>query len=184
MLADDPELMGDVADAFGSRPAPHYKKLAQFDSIGTMISNDDWGFKTQAVIPPDDMRKHIIPEIVKIIHESGRPAILHSRGKLSEVMDDIIDDIGFDAKHSFEDEIQKVEDEHGEWGGRIAILGGIDLDFLCRQSPEAVRKRSVEMLERAESRGGYALGSGNSIPDCVPVENHLAMISAVVDVGI
>jgi len=28
-------------------------------------------------------------------------------------------------------------------------------------------------------RGGYALGSGNSVPDYVPVENYLAMINSV-----
>jgi uroporphyrinogen decarboxylase len=34
------------------------------------------------------------------------------------------------------------------------------------------------MLDLAETRGGYALGSGNSIPEYVPQENYLAMISA------
>ncbi|NLB68787.1 MAG: uroporphyrinogen-III decarboxylase-like protein [Lentisphaerae bacterium] len=184
MLADDPELVCDITDAIGSRLVAHYKILGQFDSVGAMISNDDCGFKTQPMISPDDMRRYIIPwhrEIVRTIHEAGRPAILHSCGDLSELMDDIIDDIGFEAKHSFEDCIERVEDAYERWGDRIAILGGIDVDFICRQSPEAVRKRSLEMLERAEERGGYALGSGNSIPEYVPDEGYLAMISAALE---
>ena len=32
------------------------------------------------------------------------------------------------------------------------------------------------MLERAEPYGGYALGTGNSVPDYVPDENYFAMI--------
>jgi uroporphyrinogen decarboxylase len=35
------------------------------------------------------------------------------------------------------------------------------------------------MIERTAARGGYALGTGNSIPDYVPIENYLAMIRAV-----
>jgi len=50
--------------------------------------------------------------------------------------------------------------------------------LLCRGTPEAVRARSRGMLDLAETRGGYALGSGNSIPEYVPQENYLAMISA------
>jgi len=35
------------------------------------------------------------------------------------------------------------------------------------------------MLKRAEKRGGYALGTGNSVPEFVPAENYFAMISAI-----
>jgi uroporphyrinogen decarboxylase len=32
------------------------------------------------------------------------------------------------------------------------------------------------MLERTWERGGYALGSGNSIAEYVPIENYLTMV--------
>lgn len=94
-------------------------------------------------------------------------------------MDDIIDDMKFDAKHSYEDGILPVEQAYDRWGDRIAILGGIGIDFLCRTTPEEIYKRSCQMLERAEAKGSYALGFGNSIPYYVPDENYLSMISAV-----
>ncbi len=181
LLIDDPKLAQDIVDAIGSRLVRHYQMLSQFDTIGAMISNDDWGFKTQTMLSPDDMRKYIIPwdrKIAQTIHASGRPAILHSCGNLRDVMEDIIDDIGYDAKHSYEDAIQPVEAAYEEWGRRIAILGGIDVDFICRNPPEAIRDRSRNMLRLASERGGYALGSGNSIPEYVPQEGYLAMISA------
>jgi len=34
------------------------------------------------------------------------------------------------------------------------------------------------MLERSRERGGFALGSGNSIPNYVPYDNYIAMIAA------
>jgi uroporphyrinogen decarboxylase len=80
------------------------------------------------------MRRLVIPwhrEIAKAIHLAGKPAILHSCGQLEHVMDDIIDDIKYDGKHSYEDKILPVEQAYEKWGNRIAILGGIDLDFVC-----------------------------------------------------
>ncbi|HBC89702.1 MAG TPA: hypothetical protein DCZ94_22410 [Lentisphaeria bacterium] len=184
MIADDPGLVQEVVDAIGSRLVRHYEILGQFKSVGAMISNDDWGFKTQPMLSPEDMRKYIVPwhrKIATAIHKSGRPAILHSCGNLETVMDDIIDDIGYDAKHSYEDTIITVEEAYEKWGSRIAILGGIDVDFICRNPPEAVRERSRKMLKRTADRGGYALGSGNSIPEYVPQEGYLAMISAALE---
>jgi uroporphyrinogen decarboxylase len=34
------------------------------------------------------------------------------------------------------------------------------------------------MLERASGRGGYGLGTGNSVPEYIPREAYFAMISA------
>ncbi|NOY74962.1 MAG: hypothetical protein GXP32_04120 [Kiritimatiellaeota bacterium] len=183
MSVDDPKLLKDICDAIGSRLTRHYELSGQYDGVGAMISNDDWGFKTQTMLSPDDTREYIIPWHVKIaaaIHASGKPAILHSCGNLEAVMDDIIDVIKYEGKHSFEDAICPVEDAYEKWGGRIAILGGIDLDFICRETPAAVFERSKRMLDIAAERGAFALGSGNSIPEYVPFENYKAMLSAAV----
>ncbi len=182
MSIDDPALLEDIVESVGSRMVEHYRIIGQYPSVGAMISNDDWGFKTQTMLSPEDMRRYIVPwhkRIAETIHASGRPAILHSCGNLETLMDDIIDTCGYDGKHSYEDTIIPVEEAYEKWSGRIAILGGIDLDFICRNDPEQVKKRCRKMLERAEGRGAYALGSGNSIPEYVPCENYMAMISVV-----
>ncbi len=54
-------------------------------------------------------------------------------------MEDIICDMKFDGKHSYEDNIIPVEEAYRRWGGRIAILGGIDVDFLIRSECGVVR---------------------------------------------
>ena len=68
-----------------------------------------------------------------------------------------------------------MQQAYEKWGSRIAILGGIDVDFLCRAPLSAIRQRSRALLEQTACRG-YALGSGNSIPEYVPDENYFAMI--------
>jgi uroporphyrinogen decarboxylase len=71
-----------------------------------------------------------------------------------------------------------VEEAYERWGGRIAILGGMDVDFMVRATPAEIIRRSKLMLGRAAGRGGYALGTGNSVPEYIPDENYFAMTSA------
>jgi uroporphyrinogen decarboxylase len=52
----------------------------------------------------------------------------------------------------------------------------MDLDFVCTKSPAEIRARSLAMLELGQK--GYALGTGNSVPDYVPDDNYFAMTSA------
>jgi len=59
-------------------------------------------------------------------------------------------------------------------------VGGVDMDFLVRSKPEIIRNRCINLLELTGSKG-YALGSGNSIPAYVPIENYLAMVGVIND---
>jgi uroporphyrinogen decarboxylase len=152
------------------------------ESVCAIISNDDWGFKTQTMLSPADMRKYVFPwheKITEVGHTNGRPMILHSCGYAEEIMEDIINGMKFDGKHSFEDTIMPIEDAYERYKGRIALLGGIDLNFVCTAEPEEIAKRSRAMLERSEDMGCYALGTGNSVPYYVPHEKYFAMIDTV-----
>ena len=181
LIADDERLAEDVFTAVGSRLLAFYRKVLRYDSVGAIFGNDDWGFKSQTMLSPENMRKFVFPwhkQIVAAAHQVGKPAILHSCGNLVSVYDDIIDDLRYDGKHSYEDTIQSVEQAYEQYGNRIAIMGGMDVDFVCRAEPEAVYQRAKAMLEKAAGRGGYALGTGNSVPEYVPRENYFAMIAA------
>ena len=91
-------------------------------------------------------------------------------------MDEFVE-IGFDAKHSFEDKIMPVEEVYRRWGDRIAILGGVDMDLLGRGSEADVRRRTREILAACADRGtGYCLGTGNSVANYIPLENYLVML--------
>jgi uroporphyrinogen decarboxylase len=178
----DQELTEEIFTNIGSRLVDYYKIVVQYDSVGALIVNDDWGFKTQTMFDIETLRKYVFPwhkKIVEVIHKSGKPAILHSCGYMNDVMEDIIYDMKYDGKHSFEDGIIPVEEAINKWGDEIAIMGGIDLDFLVRSTPELIRTRARKLLEQTENKGAYALGSGNSIPDYVPYQNYFSMIRAV-----
>jgi uroporphyrinogen decarboxylase len=184
LIKDDPQLAEDIFEAVGTRLIRYYQRAACYDSVGACISNDDWGFKTQTMFSPKDMRRFVFPwhkRIVETIHASGKPVILHSCGYFDKIIEDVIEDMKFDGRHSYEDNIVPVEEAYERYHDRMATLGGIDVDFICRSSPQAVYDRSKAMLERSEGRGSYALGTGNSVPDYVPDAGYFAMIRAALD---
>ena len=114
--------------------------------------------------------------MVEMAHEAGRPYLLHSCGNLREIMPDLLDDVKIDAMHSFEDTIELVTDAKADYGDRIALLGGIDVDFLCRSDEQAIRKRVRETLDVCMPGGGYCLGTGNSVANYIPLDNYLIML--------
>lgn len=130
------------------------------------------------------MKKYVYPwhkKIADVAHKNNKPVILHSCGYVLDVMDDIANKLGYDGKHSYEDNIMSVEEFYDQWKGKIAVLGGIDVDFLIKSSIDDIRKRSHDMIERSLDSGGYALGTGNSVPVYIPEEKYFAMLSAIYD---
>lgn len=179
MLYDEPELAQAIFDKVGQLLLTYYEKCLPYDTVGMLMVNDDWGFNTQTFLSPDDLRKYVFPwhkRIVEAAHKFHKPAVLHSCGYMETIMDDIIYDMKYDGRHSYEDNIIPVEEAYRRWGDKIAILGGIDVDFLVRSDAADVKKRAQNLLEMSKDKGGYALGSGNSIPSYIPNENYFAMI--------
>jgi uroporphyrinogen decarboxylase len=183
-IYENPQLVSDVSENVGKRLVRYYEMATEYNIIGAAFGNDDWGFNTQTMLSPKHMREYIFPwhkKIVEAAHSRGKPCILHSCGNPREVMEDVIVDIKYDARHSYEDIIMPVEEFYEAYQGRIAVIGGIDVDFIVRKTPEEIKERSKKMLERTAARGGYALGTGNSVPEYIPHENYLAMLSAAYD---
>lgn len=181
---DDPALVQAVSDRLGELITRFYEHLLQLDKLIVVFPGDDMGFRSGTLIAPDDLRKYCLPwhkRWAEMAHAKGLPYFLHSCGNLQTIMEDLIADVRIDAKHSFEDAIIPVEEFQKLYGDRIAVLGGVDLNILSAGTPEAVRQRTRYLVETCGARGRYAIGSGNSIPTYVPVENYLAMVDETLD---
>lgn len=183
MMVDDPELFTDlfrkIGDLFVNIWTTFLEKYGEHYAVCRF--GDDLGFKTSTLVSPRTIRKHIIPQyqrIISMIKDAGKPFLWHSCGKIFSVMDDAIA-LGINAKHSNEDTIAPYDEWITRYGNRIGLLGGIDVDLICRDDPQAVFELVVERgTKYRQMANGYALGSGNSIPDYVPVDGYLAMIRA------
>jgi uroporphyrinogen decarboxylase len=181
--ADDPELYADLFAAVGTMMYAIWKRfLKQYaDTYAVLRFGDDLGFKSATLLLPEDIRSFILPQyrrIVACVHASGKPFLLHSCGCIFSIMDDLIAAVGINAKHSNEDQIAPFSEWVDRYGGRIALFGGVDTDHLCRKSSLEIAEIVRDVAGYAVPRCGFALGSGNSIPDYVPVEGFLAMNEA------
>jgi uroporphyrinogen decarboxylase len=178
-LFDQRDLVQAIADRTLEIDRQVLARLLEFDRVRLIWGSDDMGFRSQPLISPDDMRELVLPghkALAKMTHDAGRLYILHSCGNLVTIMDDLIDDVGIDARHSWEDTIMDVREAKVVWGDRMAILGGIDMDFLCRADEAAIRQRVRDTLEVCHPGGGYCLGTGNSVANYVPLDHYLAML--------
>jgi uroporphyrinogen decarboxylase len=178
LLYDDEPLVRDVFDAVASRIVEYLDRCAAHPAVGAIQMGDDMGHRTQTMLSPEVLRKYVFPwhrRLVEAVHAHGKPIILHSCGNLSAVMEDIID-CGWDAKHSFEDAIEPVWEAKARWGRRIALLGGFDMDKITRMTEPQVREHTRFLMRSCAPGGGWAMGTGNSVADYVPVDNFLSMV--------
>ena len=184
MQYEDPELfaelfrrIGDLYVTLWSRMIRDYSDIFVFFRMG-----DDLGHKASTMLAPPVIREHLFPQykrVIDLVHQSGKRFLLHSCGCIFEVMEDLLA-LGIDAKHSNEDQIAPFDLWVERYAGRIGLLGGVDVNELCLQKPQEIFDSVVEKGKRFRAHAkGYALGSGNSIPEYVPVDGYLAMIEAV-----
>ncbi|MHB9032406.1 MAG: uroporphyrinogen decarboxylase family protein [Anaerolineae bacterium] len=178
-LYDQRDLVKAISDRLITLYKAALEQALQFKCVKVVWGSDDMGFKSGTLISPDDLREFVLPGhklMAEMSHAAGRPYILHACGNLTEIMPDLIDDVKIDGKHSFEDNIERVEEVKYTYGQRIALLGGIDVDFICRSDEAAVRARVRRTLDTCQPGGGYCLGTGNSVANYIPLDNYLAMV--------
>ena len=179
-LADDPKLVEAVFHRWGEKVLTYYENVAGMDRVGAIWHADDLGYKTGTILSPNDLQKYVFPWMKKfadVAHAHGKLFLLHSCGDLfgNGVIDTLIHEVGIDGLHSFQDVILPISTCMERFGNRIAILGGVDMDALGRMPEMELRKYIRGILEKC-SPGRFALGSGNTIANYIPVENYLVML--------
>jgi len=178
-LYDDRGLVRAIADRLLEISAIALGKVLEFERVKVIWASDDMGFKTSTLISPEDLRELVLPghqRMADLAHTAGRPYLLHSCGRLASIMGDLMDVVRIDGKHSFEDTIEDVREAKRLYGNRIALLGGIDVDFLCRAREEEIRSRVRATLDVCHPGGGYCLGTGNSVANYIPLRSYLVML--------
>ncbi len=178
-LHDERDLVRAITDKLIGMYRVDVARLLTYDRVKMIWGSDDMGYKTGTMISPDDLREFVFPghrQLAQASHDAGRPYLLHCCGNMSEVIDDLVDDVKIDGKHSYEDTIEDVRELKHGYGQRMSLLGGIDVDFLCTRDEDAIRRRLRQTLDICQDGGGYCLGTGNTVANYVPLDNYLAMV--------
>lgn len=179
LLHDKPDLVRAVVNTLGELILEYYKSLLEVEGLVCIFQGDDFGFKTQTLLSPKDLREYYLPwhkRYAQMIHAADKVYYLHSCGKVSAIMDDLIEEVHIDGKHSFEDGVQPITEAKRLYGDRICVLGGVDVDKLATWEPEDLRKHVRWIIDECSPGGRFAIGAGNSIPSYIPVVNYLTML--------
>ena len=183
LLSDAPQLVEDVFNRWGQIVLDFYSSVIELEAVGGIFHVDDMGFKTGTLISPDDLRRLVFPWLIRyarLAHAHNKPFFLHSCGNLYKkspsVMDDLINIVGIDAFHSFQDIILPVSEAKARIGKRVGLLGGADMDKLSTLPEAELRLYLRNILEACVPGGRYAFGSGNTIANFVPLQNYAILL--------
>ncbi|WP_373215565.1 hypothetical protein [Ruminococcus sp. 5_1_39BFAA] len=53
------------------------------------------------------------------------------------------------------------------------------MDMVCHCSKQELKEYILDIVAKSKGHGGFAFGTGNSIPDYVPTEGYLNMIEVI-----
>jgi uroporphyrinogen decarboxylase len=182
-MRNNPQLVEAVFDRWGQIVFEYYRSAVECDVVGAIFHADDMGFNTGTLISPADLRRLVLPWMDKyatLAHEHGKPFWLHSCGNLyrnsPSVMDDLIDQVRIDGFHSYQDVILPVEEVKARYGNRLALMGGVDMDKLATLPEDELRRYLRGILDRCMPGGRFALGSGNTIANFIPLRNYAILL--------
>jgi uroporphyrinogen decarboxylase len=185
-LADAPELVARVFEGVGRIQCEVLRRVVKMPGVFAIWYGDDLGYTEGLLASPDVLRRHLFPwmeELASIAHGAGMPFILHSDGKLWQVLDDLVA-LGLDALHPIEPKAMDINEVKRRYGDQLALLGNIDLGYtLTRGTPDEVRAEVRQRIHDLAPGGGYAVGSSNSVTHYVPLDNFNAMRQATFEYG-
>lgn len=144
---------------------------------------DDIAFNTGVFLPPQLMDRLVFPYYEKVVREIKAyrdvPVFAHSDGDLNSVMHRYVE-LGFDGIQSLQPSANMdIRQLKRQYGDKLCLWGNIDLNHvMCFASAEEVRQAVRDTIDAAWHDGGFILSTCNSMVDCIPPENVLAMMEA------
>ena len=185
-LADNPSLARAVLDRIGEFLLAVFKRAAALPGVGALWLADDLAHRTGPFVSPRIYREWLFPWFRKygeVAASHGVPLIYHCDGDIWRFLPDLAD-AGITALQPVEPQAMDIVALKREWGHTFALMGNIDLGYtLTRGTPAEVETEVRERIRALAPRGGYIVGSSNSITSYVPLANYHAMIAATLRWG-
>ncbi|MEJ5263214.1 MAG: uroporphyrinogen decarboxylase family protein [Ignavibacterium sp.] len=177
-LFEDETLIRMINEKVGEIVLSMFNNMAEMENVNVLWYSDDIAYTNGLIVSPETLEKYFFPWLEKIGHiakKFNKPLIYHSDGILFDVMERLIE-CGISALHPIEPKAMDIVEVKKRFGDRIALIGNVDVDLLARGTKEEIRKNVLFNIENVGMNGGYCVGSGNSIPEYVNLDNYITMI--------
>lgn len=179
-IYEEPELIEMLFEKVGGIVYNLFENMVDFEHVGAIWYSDDLAYTGGMMIAPDFFRDYLFPWVKKIgglAKKRNIPFLYHSDGVLWDVMDDLIA-CGVTSLHPIEPKSMEILEVKQRAGGKLSVVGNIEVDLLARGTPEQIEEEVKDRLRRVAPGGGYCLGSSNSVPEYCSMENYIAMLNA------
>ena len=179
LIYDNFGLVSKVYENVGNMIYKMYSIAASKEFVRVLWHGDDLGFNTSTILSKEHMDILLFEWFKKysdLAHKNKKDFWVHCCGYKDSIMENFISDIKADALHSFQDNCCPVIEYKKRHGKDIAILGGIDMNKLATFDEKSLKELINKTLDSCIPGGRYALGSGNSITNFIPVRNYLTLL--------
>ena len=180
--AEDPDLVDDLFERFADFHFAVFEKAIDYPEVAGMWYTDDLAYISGPMVNPALLRRHVFPVMGRMgdmCRERDMPFVFHSDGDVTVLLEDIIA-AGATALHPIEPKAMDALALKRSLRGRLALIGNIDVDLLSRADPDRIRRVTAEKIKTL-GPDGYCVGSSNSVPGWVPVENYRAMVETAIE---
>lgn len=147
---------------------------------------DDVGSQHQMMLSPELWRRHLKPRMAELISDlkSINPSVViayHSDGNIEPIIPELIE-IGLDVLNPIQPLSMDPARIKKEYGAALTLWGTIDeQQTLPFGSPADVRAEVIQRIESCGYDGGLIIGPTHHIQLDTPIENHEAMVEAVIN---
>jgi len=179
------QFLSEAVMAFEAEKA----KILLDAGADAVLVGDDIAFNSGPFLPPRVMRQVVYPLYRWLIAEIKRhrkvPVLLHSDGRLTAVLDEIVA-CGFEGLHSLQPSAgMDIGEIKRRYGKSLVLIGNIDLDYVMTMAPPGEVEEVVKKtIDAAAPGGGYILGTCNALIDSVPPANAIAMYETAHHYGV
>ena len=180
-LYEDRGLVEEILDRYVEWSCVVAERVCQMD-IDVYVTTDDMAFKTGPFFSPRVFRELVMPRYRRLRQHVTKPWVIHSDGNLRPFLADLLS-LGIAGIHPNEKGAMDIQDMKRDYGGRVCLLGNLDLNILGLGTPEDVAEEVKALIRAVGPGGGYIATSGNSLAAYVKPENALALSRAVHEYG-
>jgi uroporphyrinogen decarboxylase len=176
-LYENRSLIETVLDRYCDWTAVVAERVCRL-GFDVYVSTDDMAFKSAPYFSPRIFRELVLPRYRHVRQAITLPWVVHSDGNLMPFVDDLVD-LGIAGLHPLEKGAMDIRAVKRDYGGRICLLGNVDLNLLGMATPEEVDREVRGLISDVGPGGGYIVTSGNSLAGYLKPENVVALSEAV-----
>lgn len=180
LLLEKPQVIGAAIRAATHRTIQTDRLWAR-EGVDGLSPGIDYAMNAGPMFDPKYFRELALPAIRRqtaAAHALGLPVLKHACGNNWALMDMFVEG-GYDAYQSIQESAtMDICELKQQYGGKIALWGGVQVETLVRGAPQQVRDEVRRAIRHVAPGGGFILGASHSVVNATNPANYEAMLDA------